>query len=78
MKDPKAHDELFAKREKQKTEGAMAMNDYIAAGEATRKKTAQLRELRLAKEAADRVAEVKQPSRSIKLRKAKEPTKGIV
>ena len=69
MKDPKPHEALLARREKQKTEGAMAMNDYIAAGEATRKKTAQLRELRLAKEAADRVAEVKQPPKSNKLRK---------
>jgi hypothetical protein len=37
------------------TEGGQATADYVAEGHAVRAKTAQLRELRLAKEAADSV-----------------------
>ena len=37
------------------TEGGQATADYVAEGHAVRAKTAQLRELRLAKEAADNV-----------------------
>jgi hypothetical protein len=36
------------------TEGAQAMADYMADGHAVRAKTARLKELRLAKEAAER------------------------
>jgi len=43
----------FAKKERQATEGAKAMAEYEAQANATRKKTARLRALRLAKEAAD-------------------------
>jgi hypothetical protein len=40
------------------TEGAKAMSDYKAEGEAERAKTARLKELRLAKEAAEKTAKV--------------------
>ena len=43
----------FKKTQKQK-EGAEAMATYVAEAEAVRAKTARLRELRLAKEAADK------------------------
>ena len=38
------------------TEGSQAMSEYVAAGHAVRAKTARLRELRPAKEAADKKA----------------------
>ncbi len=46
----------FKKTQKaqQAIEGAQAMSEYVAAGHAVRAKTARLRELRLAKEAADK------------------------
>lgn len=50
MKNPKQHEALLARREKQKIEGAVAMKEYIAQEVATRRKTKQLRELRLARE----------------------------
>jgi hypothetical protein len=50
MKNPKQHEALLARREKQKIEGAVAMKEYIAQEAATRRKTKQLREMRLAKE----------------------------
>jgi hypothetical protein len=50
MKNPKQHEALLARREKQKIEGAVAMKEYIAQEAATRRKTKQLRELRLARE----------------------------
>ncbi len=43
----------FKKKELQAREGAKAMADYEAAGRALEKKTARLKALRLAKEAAD-------------------------
>jgi hypothetical protein len=46
----------FAKKERQAREGAKAFADYEAQANATREKTARLRTLRLAKEAADREA----------------------
>jgi hypothetical protein len=46
----------FKRKEQQARDGAVAMKEYNAAGLATREKTARLRELRLAKEAADREA----------------------
>ena len=42
-----------AQLEERATEGAKAMTDYKAEGEAERAKTARLKALRLAKEAAD-------------------------
>jgi hypothetical protein len=46
------------------TEESQAMSEYVAAGHAVRAKTARLRELRLAKEAADKKAETKQGTKS--------------
>jgi hypothetical protein len=54
----------FKKTQKaqQATEGAMS--EYVAAGHAVRAKTARLRELRLAKEAADKKDKTKQDTKS--------------
>jgi hypothetical protein len=41
------------------TEGSEAMAEYVAAGHAVRAKTGRLRELRLAKEAAEKEANTK-------------------
>ena len=46
------------------TEGSQAMSEYVAAGHAVRAKTARLRELRLAKEAADKKEKTKQGTKS--------------
>jgi hypothetical protein len=56
----------FKKTQKaqQATEGAKAMSEYVAAGHAVRAKTARLRELRLAKEAADKKDKTKQDTKS--------------
>jgi hypothetical protein len=56
-KNPKQHEALLARREKQRIEGAVAMREYLADQEATRRKTKRLRELRLAREAAQHDAE---------------------
>ena len=48
----------FKKTQKQQ-EGAEAMAAYVAEADAVRAKTARLRELRLAKEAADKAAKNK-------------------
>jgi len=48
----------FKKTQKQ-TEGGAAMPAYVAEADAVRAKTARLRELRLAKEAADKAAKNK-------------------
>jgi hypothetical protein len=48
------------------TEGAQAMADYVADGHAVRAKTARLKELRLAKEAAEK--EDKSPAKGNKRR----------
>ena len=53
VKNPEQQAALLAKRERQKIEGAVAMKDYLAQEEATRRKTKQLREQRQAKEAAE-------------------------
>ena len=42
----------FKRRQDQMRDGAVAMQEYLAAQEATRQKTARLRALRLKKEAA--------------------------
>lgn len=52
MKNPR-QEALAAKREKQRIEGAIAMREYLAAEEATRRRTKRLRALRLEKEAAE-------------------------
>jgi len=57
VKNPKQQAALQERRERQKVEGAIAMREYIAAGDATRRKTKRLRELRLAKEAEQASAE---------------------
>jgi hypothetical protein len=56
----------FKKTQKaqQATEGAQAMSEYVAAGHAVRAKTARLKELRLAKEAADKKDKTKQDTKS--------------
>jgi hypothetical protein len=46
---------------KKDTEGAKAMSEYKEEGEAERAKTERLRALRLAKEAADKVAKQPKP-----------------
>ena len=51
VKNPEQQAALLARREKQKVEGAIAMNEYLAKEAATRRQTKRLRELRLAKEA---------------------------
>src|SRR6266508_1518361 len=48
--------EIKDRKAQQASEGAKAMSDYVAEGHAVRAKTARLRELRLAKEAADKKA----------------------
>ena len=53
VKNPEQQAALFARREKQKIEGAIAMKEYLATEEATRRRTKRLRELRLAKQAAE-------------------------
>jgi hypothetical protein len=53
----------FKRKEVQAREATKAMADYQAATAATREKTARLRKLRLAKEAADRDAAAKAPSK---------------
>lgn len=53
VKNPQQQAALLARRQKQKIEGAAAMKDYLAAEDATRRKTKQLRELRAAKQAAE-------------------------
>lgn len=51
MKNPKQRQALIEKRERQRVEGAVAMKEYIEAGEAARRRTKQLRAMRLAHEA---------------------------
>ena len=49
----------FTSKEQRARDGARAMAEYEAAGVALRKKTARLKALRLAKEAAELEAQVK-------------------
>jgi hypothetical protein len=53
VKNPKQREELFARRERQRVEGAVAMKEYLANAEATRRKTKRLREQRLAQQSAE-------------------------
>jgi hypothetical protein len=55
-KDMERAQAAFHKKEIQAREGATAMAEYKAAGNAERAKTERLRALRVAKEAADREA----------------------
>jgi len=59
----------FQKKEVQMREGAKAMAEYRAGEEAQRVKTAKLRALRLAKEAADRQAAEAAPAKAGKRKK---------
>jgi hypothetical protein len=53
VKNPKRLEALHARRERQRVEGAVAMKEYVAAEEATRRRTKRLREERLARETAE-------------------------
>jgi hypothetical protein len=53
----KLRTQIQAKKAQRTTEGAKAMSEYNAERQAERAKTARLKELRLAKEAADKEAE---------------------
>ena len=67
-KDVMDRAEASFKKEERAREGAKAMRDYEAEGRAVREKTARLKLLRLAKEAAEKKAEpVKKGSRSSKV-----------
>jgi hypothetical protein len=59
--------EASFKKEERAREGAKAMRDYEAEGRAVREKTARLRLLRLAKEAAEAKAEPKKAARQPKI-----------
>ena len=61
-KERKWADTQFKKSERA-TEGAQAMAEYIAERNAERAKTARLRALRLAKEAADKVVKPTAPTK---------------
>jgi hypothetical protein len=62
----------FKRKADQARDGKLASAEYEAAGRAMRERTAKLRELRLAKEAADREAEAAKPKPAAK---AKAPVK---
>jgi hypothetical protein len=66
-KDVMDRAEASFKKEERAREGAKAMRDYEAEGRAVREKTARLKLLRLAKEAADKEAEPKKGSRQTKV-----------
>jgi hypothetical protein len=59
----------FKKKERQAAEGAIAIAEYEAQGRAIRERTARLRALRLAKEAAEGAAEATKKPRAIARRK---------
>ena len=61
-RESKAAEAKFKKSERA-TEGAKAMADYKAEGEAERAKTVRLKALRAAKEAADKVAKQAKPTK---------------
>jgi hypothetical protein len=58
--------EASFKKEERAREGAKAMRDYEAENRAVHEKTARLKALRLAKEAAEKVAELKEPKETKK------------
>ena len=55
--------EAQLKKAQRDTEGAQAMSEYNAERQAERAKTARLKELRLAKEAAEKVAKQPKPTK---------------
>ncbi len=59
----------FERLQRQKREGEAAARDYEANGKAVDDKTARLKALRLAKEAADREAAANAPPKPAKTRK---------
>jgi hypothetical protein len=59
--------EASFKKEERAREGAKAMREYEAEGRAVREKTARLKLLRLAKEAAEKTAEPKKANRQSKI-----------
>ena len=65
-KDMERAQAAFHKKEIQAREGATAMAEYKAAGNAERAKTERLRASRLAKETAEREAAAKAPSPAAK------------
>jgi hypothetical protein len=65
-KDVTDRAEASFKKEERAREGAKAMREYEAESRAVREKTARLKSLRLAKEAADQQAEPKKGSRQSK------------
>ncbi len=68
--------EIKDRKAQQASEGAKAMSDYVAEGHAVRAKTARLRELRLAKEAADKKApKTATPSKKTAAPNDKRPSK---
>ena len=70
-KDMERAQAAFHKKEIQAREGATAMAEYKAAGNAERAKTERLRALRFAKEAADREAAAARRRRQIRSRRAR-------
>ncbi len=58
--------EASFRKEERAREGAKAMRDYEAEGRAVREKTARLKLLRLAKEAAEKKADPKKAGRQSK------------
>ena len=65
----------FAKSQKKLAEGLQATTEYMAEAKVRAAKTARLRELRLAKEEADRAAGTLEPAK-IKRERAPRSTKG--
>jgi hypothetical protein len=65
-KDVMDRAEASFKKEERAREGAKAMRDYEAENRAVHEKTARLKALRLAKEAAEKVTEPKKASRQSK------------
>jgi hypothetical protein len=63
----------FKRKADQARDGKAAASEYEAAGRAMRERTIKLRELRLAKEAADAAAEAAKPKPAAK---GKAPVKG--
>ena len=66
-KDAMERAEASFKKEERAREGAKAMRDYEAESRAVHEKTARLKALRLAKEAADQAAPAKKATRQSKI-----------
>lgn len=61
---------LFSRRQKAAEEGHRARNEYEAASKATDEKTARLKALRLAKEAADEAANAERDAEKAKAKRS--------